>query len=280
MKTEIGGTFKWSEEQIKAYAAAFREGDAVKVDGEGWVEVTSRKDPHGDYLKAGELNDFKLSVDGVGVYRGFISPKGRYLVSIPKDYEVQEGDKLVWLGEGYSHWVFGRSYAVEVGSCGGLVVFDEDGLERLPKSENWGVIPRYENVKGENSMDSKDEHFGKVETFKKGDRVKVVGTSGGYEGHEGTVGIFDDTGGEPSCAVFFGKGRSKWFSSEFLELVEEGEKSVEQEAFEYLLSQDRDTTRSILQGEISIWANVHLEHRDYDDLRQVIDILEKLEESE
>lgn len=290
---EIGGTFKWSKKQIVAYAGAFNEGDAINVDGVGWVEVTSRKDAHGDFLEAGELNGFKLSMNGVGVHRGFIWPKSRYLVTTPKDYEVKEGDKLVWLGEtqkqgARSEYTFGKSYDIE--RQGDRLVYKDDmtlSTSILARSEKdrwklWGVIPRYENVKEEEEMNERTELVDEVEysgKFKVGDRVKVTGGS-----HKGYKGVVTQLGERvsmiPSHVVLLDEGRgSRWFAESLLELVEEGEKSAEQEAFEYLLTLDRTAIKNFVVSEIDDWAKEFLEQKDYDSAKQAIEILKKMEET-
>lgn len=124
------------------------------------------------------------------------------------------------------------------------------------------------------------EYTGK---FKVGDRVKV--TDGSHKGYKGVVTqLGERVSMIPSHVVLLDEGREgrgcRWFAESLLELVEEGEQSAEQEAFEYLLSRDKDTTRRILQEEVATWAKVHLEHKDYNDLRQTTEILEKLEKGE
>lgn len=298
------GTFKWSD-KAKAYAAAFREGDAVKVSGE-WRKV---KKYEGDGIQSDnfhailnnydtpvEYNPYCLNYDHdgkgnfAGVTNGFLESRveSPYEIVSPKDYRVKEGDKIVWLRgtvkQGCrSEFTFGKAYDVFRSDDGYLVYKNDMAIELLAsylkdKDGMWGVIPRYENVKEEEEMNSKCERSGNVGKFKKGDRVKVTG--GSYKGSEGSVGQSDEVGGGLSYAVLFDDGRDRWFEEEFLGLVEGAEKSAEQEAFDYLLSQDKDATRSILQGEISIWASIHLEHKDYDDLRQATEILEKLEKGE
>ena len=127
------------------------------------------------------------------------------------------------------------------------------------------------------------EYFNEVELergwlFEAGDRVRSRNKRL-YNKEEGVIVQISERYASPIYTVSFGGISDFQFEGYNLERVVEVEKSPEQEAFEYLLSQDRDATRSILQGEIAIWASIHLEHRDYDDLRQVIDTLEKLEET-
>lgn len=239
MKTGIGGTFEWRAEQFKAYAAAFQEGDAINVDGVGWVEVTSRNDAHGDFLEAGELNVFKLSRGNIGVPNGFISPKGRYLVTTPKDYEVQEGDKLVRLGKtveqyGQSELTFGKVYEVVRWHEDGELVYKNDMTTALLasylKEEDgaWGVIPRYENVKAEVF---EVDYSGK---FKVGDRVKVIATafedSGGDIGKYGIVtSISERYKHFAPYLVEFDLGGNEHFNEAELALIERVDKKEEEE---------------------------------------------------
>lgn len=385
MKTEIGGTFKWSEEQIKAYAAAFREGDAVKI-GNEWHEVKRVENTNAISDVAPEDNPYNLNYrpDGEecykGVAKGFLKScvDSPFEIITPKDYEVQEGDKLVRLGDtveqyGQSELTFGKVYEVVRWHEDGELVYKNDMTTALLASylkeedSAWGVIPRYENVKEEEvNRVSEIDYSGK---FKVGDRVKVVATafedSGGAIGKRGIVlsiseankyfapylvefdsgvnGHFNEAeislierveekeeemnertelvdeveysgkfqvndrvkvkaaafkASEPDIGkvgvvshisdfetnapyrVTFEPFGFEHFNEAELELVQPKEVSPERQAFEYLLSQDKTATRRILAEEIAIWAKVHLEHKDYNDLRRAIEILEKLEGGE
>lgn len=292
MKTEIGGTFKWSHKQIQAYARVFREGDAVKIGGE-WYEVKGREvtgvHPGDVHAARPKVNPYNLNYrrDGdvyyEGVARGFLESwvDSPHEVVMPEDYKVQKGDKLVWLGDTSNSRTFGWMYNVVESEDGRLIYFNNKQNRRLADSDSlrrseWAVIPRYENVKEEKEMNGNDECVGK---FKKGDRVKVTG--GGYKGCEGAVTQSDELNGKPSYAVLLDDGcGGRWFAEEFLESIEEEEKSPEQEAFDYLLSQSKDETRRMLEREVALWAEVNLAHRKHDDLRRAINILEKLEKGE
>lgn len=279
---------KWSYNQFEAYAKAFEEGDAVRAGGTWYEVVKDRKvlnesREFSGLTVRGAKNLFRLNYnvdDRVeGVVAGFTNAStDKYEIVTLKDHEVKAGDKLVWLGEGYEHWSLGGVYAAYSDRYGKIVTYDGDGVERTPKSENWGIIPRYETVKQKNDVSGKSKRSGNAGKFKKGNRVKV--TSGSYKGSEGSIEQSDEVGGGLSYVVLFDDGRDRWFEEEFLELVEDAEKSPEQEAFDYLLSRGRDAVRGILEEEVAIWAKVHFRHKDYDELRQAIDILERLEEGE
>ena len=125
-------------------------------------------------------------------------------------------------------------------------------------------------------MNGKDECVGK---FKKGDRVRVTG--GNYKGWEGSVGQSDEVDGELSCAVLFDDGRGgRWVEEELLELVEEAEKSPEQEAFEFLLTGGESIVKNFFISELNDWARAYLKAKEYDSAKQAIEILEKLEKGE
>jgi len=309
MKTEIGGTFKWSD-KAKVYAAAFREGDAVKINGE-WHEVKKRKvagvhpgDTHAALNipdVTTENNPYNLNYRHVGevyyegVAKGFLKSRvdTPYEIATPKDYKVREDDKLVWLGNTDDNHSFGRIYSVFASENGRLVYLNNKDAGRVVDSKKlgggeWGVIPKWENVKEtelieeEEEMNEKTELVDKVECsrkFKKGDRVRVTG--GYYKGWEGSIDRSNEKSSEHSYSVLFVNGRGyRWVEEELLELVEEGEKSSEQQALEYLLTLDKTAIKNFMANEISDWAKELLEQKDYSDLRQTIEILEKLEESE
>lgn len=130
--------------------------------------------------------------------------------------------------------------------------------------------------------DDSIEFFNEVELehgwlYEVGDRVRSRNKHL-YNKEEGVVISIDEDYASPMYTVSFGGTQELPFRGYNLERIVEGEKSAEQEAFEYLLSRDKDTTRRILQEEVATWAKVHLEHKDYNDLRRTIEILEKLEE--
>lgn len=297
MKTEIGGTFKWSTEQVEVYAVAFREGDAVYVKSEGWSEVQSYGG--GSALNVHRpLNGYAVNhIEKSGYALGYVSGfDNQYKIVTPKDYEVQEGDKLVWLGETQEYYsrselTFGKVY--DVRKDGDRLIYKTDHtLSILARSEKdrwkfWGVIPKWENVKGEEKMNEKTELVEPIECtgkFEIGDRVKVkVAAFKASEPDIGRAGVVSHIGDfemNTPYQVDFDEGDFDFFNEAELGLVQRKEVSPERQAFDYLLSQDKTATRRILSEEIAIWAKVHLEHKDYNDLRQAIEIIEKLEKGE
>ena len=172
--------FNWNKEQLEAYAAAFRETDAIYVKGYGWDEVAQVYDDEGGYncvpYSFGTTNvDKHINSWQMRVGRKWIGyPEDfeeNYEIITPKDYEAQAGDKLVWLGKtqkqgSRSELTFGKSYKVE--QQGELVYKTDMNIATLARSEKdrwkfWGVIPKWKNVKKE------------VETtkFKVGDKVSL-----------------------------------------------------------------------------------------------------------
>lgn len=163
MNKTIGATFEWSEEQVEAYARAFRAGDAVRA-GDEWAKVKISENGIAveSELKSSD-NKYRLNYilrrgrhkQRIGGAKGFDSAQPKpYEVITPKDYEVQEGDKLVWLGYTTKRhdgmFTFGRYYEVKLDN-GQLAVRDDfnrsvntTGLEW----SEWSVIPRYENIVG------------------------------------------------------------------------------------------------------------------------------------
>lgn len=100
----------WSEEQIKAYAAAFRCGDALSMHDE-WFEVKVLED---EVVKDGHVAiglptdeiSFKINYREEnssvfnGIAEGFVAdPFEYYKVVSTFDYQPQEFDKLVWVGK-------------------------------------------------------------------------------------------------------------------------------------------------------------------------------------
>ena len=229
----------FSEEQVEVYAAAFREGDAVKVD-DRWHEVIEDKE-HVPFRSVGhQVNTSEENIvcrlnyfdnDFKGVVDGFKSTKPPYIITTPKDYEVQEGDKLVWLGEtqkqGEQHMLtFGQIYDVVKGSKGDWLVYKNDMytsiLARSVKHrwKFWGVIPRWKNVKGDKEM--------------MGDGLKC------------------NAGNKAP--------------------------SPEQQAFEFLFEQDASLVHAYLIDRIRILAKEYLDHKDYVNARRAIDVLERMKE--
>jgi len=280
--SEIRGTFDWSVAQIRAYAGAFREGDAVMSDGK-FSQVLKRKSDGIHYAIDG-LNPFLINYHregelAVGISHGFLKShvKTPYEIVTPKDYEVQEGDKLVRLGKtieyyGCSEFTFGETYEV-FRSEDGYLFYKNDMTTALLASylkeegDMWGVIPKWENVKERTHKDFK---------FSVGDTVRLVDDDSlsGYEkrfiGEVGEVVIVDDV---YPYAVKFGDYQS-WFEENALELVEETELIEEEEDMckEFKFSVG-DVVRGVDNGSLDKLD------KDYVGVKGVVKIVDGMSES-
>lgn len=145
----------FSDNQFEAYAAAFEEGDAIWCDGE-WREVVENKRNDSSKLTAcADGNIFVINNgQGGGCYSGshygFEEEglnKNPYRVTTLEDYELQGGERLVWLGESGYYRTFGKSYETFNDSEGNVTYRSDRGevASKVVLSE-WGVIPRYEQV--------------------------------------------------------------------------------------------------------------------------------------
>lgn len=137
---------KFTDEQIKAYAAQFREGDAIWCNGE-WHEVVENEVNGDSRLTAHvDRNIFVINDAQSGKHYGF-KVTGRnenpYRVTTLDDYELQGGEKIVWLGENDHMRKFGKMYTVDWG----MRYTDDLGGVITVSSLGWGIIPRYEQVK-------------------------------------------------------------------------------------------------------------------------------------
>lgn len=235
MKTEISETLRWSD-KARAYAAAFREGDAVKI-GDKWHEVKRYTASITSTVFA-ESNPYNLNYDieGKGHYegiaKGFLKSRvdSPYEIVRPKDYEVQIGDKIVWLGETImqgdrSEFTFGKTYEVFVSEDGSLIYKNDMTIMLLAsylkeKNSMWGVIPKWSNVKGK-------EKTRKDFKFSVGDMVRVVEDSSldkfdrDYIGKIGVITDVDNTSSNlPYAIKFDSRINLVWFEGCALELVE------------------------------------------------------------
>jgi len=115
----------FNDEQIRAYAEAFEEGDAIWCDGK-WLKVSKSTKMQGASFKEEET---------------------LYRVTTLTDYKLKGWEKLVWLGD-VEHFTFGAVYEVKYRPeyDVNVFVYDNDGYVRTPKSKNWAVIPKYEQV--------------------------------------------------------------------------------------------------------------------------------------
>ena len=147
----------FSVEQIKAYAAAFEAGDAVFVNG-GWEKVVKEYDYHlDDCALAGGRCVYAIKrigeYDEKAITKGFlkeavVEASEQYRVTTLVNYELQGGEKLVWLGDDDDNRVmFGKVYDTFIDSAGDVVYTDEEYMNLIPEFEDWAVIPKYNQVK-------------------------------------------------------------------------------------------------------------------------------------
>lgn len=151
----------FSVEQIKAYASAFETGDAIWCNGKWyeveWYEVVENKKNGNNKLTAYADGNIFVINDGQdgecqsGTPYGFWiggCNENPYRVTTLTDYKLQGGEKLVWLGGNGSIFTFGEVYEVKhrPESEVNIFIYDNEDYVRIPKSENWAVIPSYEQV--------------------------------------------------------------------------------------------------------------------------------------
>lgn len=146
---------QFSEEQIEVYASAFEEGDAIWSDGK-WHEVFHE----GDSLSIVSLNQYHIkNLYGEGVINGFknvLESSGvPYRITTLKDYELQGGERAIWLGQKYrNNLTFGWSYDINISKETGHPVFrGNDGVAYIAEESEWGIIPRYEQVALQNKQE-------------------------------------------------------------------------------------------------------------------------------
>lgn len=148
---------KFTDEQIKAYAAQFREGDAIWSSGK-WCEVvvndnlerlSTKKDCSGNQFIVNRVEgyEFKGAISGFKEF-SLVPVRGRYRVTTLDDYKLQGGEKIVWLGESDSFRTFGRAYENKITESN-ITYQDKEGELRLITGYLWGIIPRYEQVKND-----------------------------------------------------------------------------------------------------------------------------------
>lgn len=143
---------QFTDEQLRAYASQFRNGDAIRSGGKWHLAgasqdyngqvIISGNEGGGTYINGGELNDFN------GFMMGFTAVHAEpFKVTTLEDYRLQEDIKLVWLGDSDETRTFGESYRVMYSKNFG---YHANAKRRVlfihgPKSL-WGVIPRYSQV--------------------------------------------------------------------------------------------------------------------------------------
>lgn len=138
---------QFTDNQIEAYARHFKEDDAIFVNN-NWervithrrFEVTTEND---------EIDNPFLINRGVGIAEGF--RVGRqvnhpYRVTTLSDYELQGGEKIVWLGDSNEFRTFGKVYDVLSSPSAEDVYYINGGLAWTPYGSSWGVIPTYKQV--------------------------------------------------------------------------------------------------------------------------------------
>lgn len=152
---------RFTDEQIKAYATHFMVGDAIWCNGE-WHEVVENE-VNGDSRLTAHVDKNIFVINDVlsGNHYGF-KVTGRnenpYRVTTIEHYELQGGEKIVWLGESDHMRKFGKIYTVDWG----MRYTDDLGGVITVGSLGWGIIPRYEQVKDKPKRSVSDEEFDKL----------------------------------------------------------------------------------------------------------------------
>lgn len=136
----------FSDKQIEAYAAAFEEGDAIWCDGE-WGKVSKLGESRALTTETPNQHVIR-NYDGDVLNDGFNCNTAPYRVTTLYHYDLQGGERIVWLGESCHHRTFGKTYKTFIDHDEGNVVYRNDAGDlafRVAYSE-WGVIPRYDQV--------------------------------------------------------------------------------------------------------------------------------------
>ena len=205
----------------------------------------------------------------------------------PKEYEVQECDKLVWLGESSVYHTFGRVYDILWSETEQLMYLHLDNnsvewVSELVKEGGgvWGVIPKWKNVKGDKEVMSDGFKFGV------GDVVRVVEDESLMPNEKEFVGseveIVDIIGNEecfPYAVDIPGTDGLVWFKGSALELVRDSnssERPAEYQALDYLLNQGNRSVKEELAKEVIEQAKYFLEELNFEEVRKAIDIAEQL----
>lgn len=151
---------EYTKEQIEAYAANFKVGDAIRTRQSGWVEVvevrnkrpseqsgdrrlTSRSALNSNIINLGKDGEFWGSHNFAARILGFhLKVEDRYLVTSTHEYySFRGGEKIVWLGESDQTRTFGKVYLVDKNR----VYKGDDGASytMITQNKRWGVIPHY-----------------------------------------------------------------------------------------------------------------------------------------
>ena len=172
----------FNDEQIRAYAEAFEEGDAIWCSGlDEWKELvanerfgtvvtTTRSGDNGYVVNFTEENEREP------VTEGFDKRWAQYRVTTLDHYELQGGEKLVWLGGSGSILTFGKTYSAFNDSNGNVLFYNDNDVSLQPrkKSSLWAVIPRYKRVKRSIKPKFKVGDIVTVKTYKAPATVKEV----------------------------------------------------------------------------------------------------------
>lgn len=146
---------RFTDEQIRIYASQFREGDAIWCNGKWWEVVTDLENLTNKLTINSNDNSFFINDGEKYSFDAFLSgftrtSKKPYRVTTLRDYELQSGEKIVWLGENGGSRTFGKTYSV----VNGHSYYNDKGHEMFISSSYWGIIPRYEQVENNKQIDT------------------------------------------------------------------------------------------------------------------------------
>lgn len=143
---------QFTEEQIKVYASSFREGDAIwcnnswhEVKQIGFGKLAIELDGNDLIINFGEVQGYKEVVEGF-LKNEEVGVTHPYRVTTIRDYSLQGGEKIIWLGESDDFRTFGKVYDVLSPDSAEDVYYIDSGLAWTPYGNSWGVIPTYKQV--------------------------------------------------------------------------------------------------------------------------------------
>ena len=151
----------FTDEQIKAYAKQFREDDAIWCNNR-WQKVVKGADgglvvnPNDNHYLINNGEDFGFNARLLG-FSGV--NKNPFRVTALRGYELQGGEKIVWLGESDSRRQFGECFNVFRYS-NSFIYKNKVGYTFLVSGDTWGIIPSYKQV-------SEEKHSPKEENYEK-----------------------------------------------------------------------------------------------------------------
>lgn len=144
---------QFTNKQIEAYARHFKEDDAIFVNN-NWERVIVRRRFEVTTENDEIDNPFLINRD-VGVVEGFrISRQVThpYRVTTTRDYSLQGGEKLIFLGK-QPDLTFGKSYTAQKSEYSDRFYIVDDSDDKLvfypsetPYQSQWGIIPTYKQV--------------------------------------------------------------------------------------------------------------------------------------